>query len=60
MVVTSKRLEIERRLVLFQANRPKKIARELGVSAGYVHEVGWKMKEKNKQSSTNKNPGHKR
>ena len=42
---TPRRLEIERRLVLFYANRPMMIAQELGVSKGYIHEIAREMKE---------------
>lgn len=40
-----KRLEIERRLTLFQANRPTVIAREMGVSLSWICEISQKMKE---------------
>jgi hypothetical protein len=42
---TPRRLEIERRLALFHANRPKVIARDLGVSVGYVAEISNQMRE---------------
>jgi hypothetical protein len=34
-----RRLEIEHRLALFQANRPRVIARELGVSIAWICEI---------------------
>jgi hypothetical protein len=42
---TSRRLEIERRLALFYANRPMMIAQELGVSKSYIHEIAREMRE---------------
>ena len=40
-----RRLEIERRLALFHANRPVKIARELGVSVQWVNDISQMMQE---------------
>jgi hypothetical protein len=39
-----RRLEIERRLALFHANRPRVIARELGVSTAWVNDVSLMMR----------------
>lgn len=40
-----RRIEIERRLALFHANRPRVIARELGVSLAWICEISAKVKD---------------
>jgi hypothetical protein len=52
LVKGPRRLEIERRLALFHANRPKVIARELGCSMAWICEISKKMKRGNQRANS--------